>query len=115
MGMTNSGACHTPLMSSVRDNLLAELDKVKGSMGSPSHRVYMNSIGVSIGQGTTAREVVKLLGDQIVSPVRWQQSMQQAIKDGCSEIYECGPSKQLKSIMKRLDHKMADKMKNVLV
>ena len=35
-------------------------------------------------------DVVKMLAEQMVTPVLWDLSMQQAISDGCTE---CGPER----------------------
>jgi len=109
-----SGAFHTPMMSGAQDALVAELQRVEGSLKSPRCFVYMNTSAKSVGPSTPVKEIIKMLGEQLVSPVLWEQCMVRAIKDGCTKFYECGPSKQLKAMMKRIDPKMADKTVNIL-
>merc|ERR1712187_224153 len=113
--LPTSGAFHTPLMKDVKEEVTKKLDKVKGSMNPPKCCVYMNSTGKTITSSTSVDEIVKLIGEQIVSQVMWEQSMQMAIRDGISEFYELGPSKQLKAMMKRIDPKIAEKMVNISV
>lgn len=108
-----AGAFHTPEMADVKNILVKELEAAKSSMKAPKCKVYPNSSAKPIDSNTPVQDIVKLLGDQMVSPVLWEQSMQQAIRDGCSEFYEVGPGSQLKGIMKRIDGKIADKMSNI--
>eukprot|EP00933_Yihiella_yeosuensis_P081459 TRINITY_DN95074_c0_g1_i1.p1 TRINITY_DN95074_c0_g1~~TRINITY_DN95074_c0_g1_i1.p1 ORF type:complete len:527 (-),score=106.54 TRINITY_DN95074_c0_g1_i1:32-1612(-) len=108
-----SGAFHTPEMTGVRDYVAKQLEGVKASMRPPKCTVYSNSTAKAIGPNTPVQEIIKTLADQIISPVLWEQSMQQAILDGASEFYEVGPGMQLKGMMKRIDFKIADRMLNV--
>ncbi|CAE7504337.1 MCAT [Symbiodinium sp. KB8] len=113
--LKNSGAFHTPEMLDVRNIVVKELEAAKASMKPPRCTVYANATAKAIGPDTPIQEIVKLLADQMVSPVLWEQSMQQAIRDGCTEFYELGPGSQLKGILKRIDGKIADKMCNLSV
>lgn len=111
--LKTSGAFHTPVMSGAKTHLLEQLEHVKGSMRQPRCKVYMNTIGKSIGPETPVQEIISLLGEHLVSPVMWEQCMQRAIEEGCTQFFELGPSKQLKAMMKRIDAKVAEKMANV--
>ena len=52
----------------------------------------------------TSRDRVKpLLVDQVVSPVRWEESMRTMIKEGIEQVLEIGPGKVLSGLMKRID------------
>mmetsp|Transcript_60856 Transcript_60856/g.135928 ORF Transcript_60856/g.135928 Transcript_60856/m.135928 type:complete len:522 (+) Transcript_60856:66-1631(+) len=113
--LKQSGAFHTPDMADVRNIVVKELEAVKSSLAPPRCTVYANAGAKAIGPQTSVQEIIKLLADQMVSPVLWEQSMQQAIKGGCTEFYELGPGSQLKGILKRIDGKIADKMCNVSV
>jgi len=112
--LKTSGAFHTPLMQGAKDHLMSQLQVHKSKMSSPRCTIYMNTTGQTIGPDTSPDEIIQLLGQQLVSPVLWRQSMELAIQDGCKEFYECGPSKQLKSMMKRIDATVQQKMVNVL-
>jgi len=111
--LRTSGAFHTPLMADAKAEMAQQLDRVKGSMKSPRCQVYMNASGKAVGPSTDVKDIVKLLADGMVGEVHWELSMQQAIKDGCTDFYECGPSKQLKAMMKRIDPKVAEKMLSI--
>lgn len=112
--LKTSGAFHTPMMAPARDKLLKALEEAKPSMSPPRCKVYMNVTAKPIDAKTDVSEIIKLLGDQITSGVQWEKSMKNAIADGATEFYECGPSKQLKAMMKRIDANMVQHMSNIL-
>lgn len=113
--LQTNGAFHTSLMAGAKDHVAGQLAALRSSIKSPRCQVYMNTTGTAIGPNTPVSDIIRMLSDQVTTPVLWQQSMEQAIKDGCTDFYECGPGKQLKAMMKRIDPKVADKMQNVLV
>jgi [acyl-carrier-protein] S-malonyltransferase len=47
-----------------------------------------------------------LLVRQVVSPVRWEDSMRAMLAAGVTEFYEIGPGKVLKGLLKRIDRKV---------
>jgi [acyl-carrier-protein] S-malonyltransferase len=48
-------------------------------------------------------EQIKLnLVKQLTAPVRWTQTMQQMIADGCGEVIEVGPGKVLQGLFKKV-------------
>merc|ERR1712151_369644 len=103
--LKTSGAFHTPLMKGAKERLTAELEKARGGMRPPRCKVYMNVTAQPLGPDAEPKDIIKLLGEQLVNPVLWEPSIQLAIKDGCKEFYECGPNKQLKAMMKRINPK----------
>jgi [acyl-carrier-protein] S-malonyltransferase len=111
--LKTSGAFHTPIMAPAREKLLEALNKVKPSMNPPRCQVYMNVTSQPIDSSTSVDEIVSMLGDQLTNAVQWDQCMQNAIKDGVAEFYECGPQKQLKAMMKRINQSFVNKMTNV--
>mmetsp|Transcript_17565 Transcript_17565/g.55316 ORF Transcript_17565/g.55316 Transcript_17565/m.55316 type:complete len:85 (+) Transcript_17565:2-256(+) len=72
-------------------------------MKPPRCDVYMNVTGKRITPATKPSEIIAMLGDQLCNCVQWKPSMEEMIKDGVTEFYECGPMKQLKAMMKRID------------
>merc|ERR1719401_1661162 len=112
--LKTSGAFHTKMMGGAKDSLLSELNQVRSSMKEPRCQVYMNTTALPIGPGTSVGDIIAALGEQLITPVKWEQSMQQAIKDGCTQFIEVGAGKQLKAMMKRINPKTAEKMFNVL-
>merc|ERR1712187_96699 len=113
--LKTSGAFHTPLMLGARSALLTKLDELKGHMQPPRCKVYMNITSKPIGPDTSVKDIIIMLGDQLVSPVLWDASMTHAIDDGCKEFFECGPNKQLKSMMKRINKQVSEATTNVQV
>jgi len=109
-------ALHTPLMEPALDKLSVALDETLPRMKSPMHTVWMNVSSDPLRPGCKPEEIVALLKKQLTSPVLWEQSMKQVIKDaGITEFYEVGPHKQLKEMMKRIDRDAWNKTTNVWV
>jgi len=113
--LKTGGAFHTPLMRPAQEKLQAALDSVLPKMKPPSCAVYMNVTGKPLQAGADPAVVVELLRRQLVSPVLWAPSVQRMIADGVDEFFECGPQKQLKAIMKRIDSKAWNRTSNVEV
>lgn len=107
--LKTGGAFHTSLMQPAQERLQKALEEVYPSMQPPSCAVYMNVTGKPLAPGTDPKEILELLKKQLVSPVLWSTSVQAMIKDGITEFYECGPQKQIKAMMKRIDNKVWNK------
>jgi [acyl-carrier-protein] S-malonyltransferase len=103
--LKTSGAFHTSLMRPAQTQLSEALEEVLPRMKPPNCRVYMNATGTPIMPGTDPKEIVAALQKQLVSPVLWEPCVREMIKDGVEEFYECGPMKQIKAMMKRIDAK----------
>ena len=48
----------------------------------------------------------ELLGQQVYSPVRWQQSMEYMIREGAEMFVEIGPGKALSNFAKKIDRSL---------
>jgi len=101
--LKTGGAFHTALMAPAQEKLNAALEEAKDKMSRPKCTIYMNATAEPV---VTVEKIVENLQKQLTSPVRWEPSMQKLIKEGCTEYYECGPMKQLKAMMKRIDQKV---------
>mmetsp|Transcript_42111 Transcript_42111/g.78261 ORF Transcript_42111/g.78261 Transcript_42111/m.78261 type:complete len:721 (-) Transcript_42111:88-2250(-) len=101
--LKTSGAFHTKCMMPAREKLLTALKEVEPKMKPPTCDVYVNLTGQKISAGTPVPQIVDLLADQLTNCVLWMPAMQAMVQDGISEFYECGPMKQLKAMMKRID------------
>jgi [acyl-carrier-protein] S-malonyltransferase len=97
------GGFHTSLMLSASTEIGAALDDAVSKMSPTKITVYMNATGQGLKPGTSPEEVVSTLKQQMCSPVLWETSMKSMIKDGVKDFYECGPMKQIKAMMKRID------------
>ena len=94
-----SGAFHSPLMEPAREGLEQVLAGVEFS--DPAFPVVANVRAEPVADGATA---VRLLGEQLVSPVRWVECMTRAaqIAQPRSMFLECGPGKVLAGLLKRI-------------
>ncbi|XOV69168.1 MAG: ACP S-malonyltransferase [Fluviicola sp.] len=94
------GAFHSPLMEPAREELAAAIEATE--FNSPSCPVYQN---VTASAVTDPAEIKKNLVAQLTAPVRWTQTMNQMISDGCEEVIEVGPGKVLQGLFKKVDRK----------
>jgi len=109
------GAFHTSLMAPAQAKLDKALDDLLPTMKPPKTTVYMNCTALPMKAGTPPKDIVKLMKQQVTSPVLWHPSVRAMIKEGVSEFYEVGPMKQLKAMMKRIDSKVWSSTTNVEV
>jgi len=93
-----SGAFHSPLMESAQKLLLEGLNNT--DIYDTRFPVYAN---VSAQPVIKKDEIKKLLFEQLTSPVRWEESIRNMIKDGVDEFYEVGPGKVLQGLVKRIN------------
>ncbi|MCL5029895.1 MAG: ACP S-malonyltransferase [Bacteroidetes bacterium] len=93
-----SGAFHSPLMESAKKSLSDELNQTY--IYDARFPVYAN---VTASPVTDKNEIKKLLYDQPTSPVRWEETIVNMIKDGIEEFYEVGPGKVLQGLVKRIN------------
>ncbi len=93
-----SGAFHSPLMQSAKDILLDAL--VFSSFYDAKFPVYAN---VTAKPVTKKEEIKNHLFNQVTSPVRWEETINNMISDGFDEFYEIGPGKVLQGLVKRIN------------
>jgi [acyl-carrier-protein] S-malonyltransferase len=105
--LKTGGAFHTSLMQPAQDKLVEALEEVAPKMKSPLHTVWMNASAMPVRPGCDpATDILPLMKKQLTSPVLWEDSVKGMMKefgDGKGEFYECGPMKQMKAMMKRID------------
>jgi len=111
--LKTKGAFHTSLMEPARQKLGKALDDALPRMKPPETTVYMNCTSMPLRPGTNPSVIVNLLKKQLTSPVLWEASVRNMIKEGVYEFYEVGPNKQLKAMMKRIDSKVWGSTSNV--
>lgn len=100
--LKTGGGFHTPLMDPARAKLAQALADLQPRISSPTCAVYMNVTAQAIGPSTPANVIVELLAKQLTSPVQWTRSMRILAEDCPAKIYECGPQKQLRAMLKRI-------------
>jgi [acyl-carrier-protein] S-malonyltransferase len=93
-----SGAFHSPLMLSAKEKLKNNLDET--NIYDARFPVYAN---VTAKPVTKKEEVKNLLFEQVTSPVRWEETINNMIADGFDEFYEVGPGKVLQGLVKRIN------------
>ncbi|MFM7106202.1 MAG: ACP S-malonyltransferase [Flavobacteriales bacterium] len=91
------GAFHSPLMEPAKIELQKAI--AQATFKAPLCPVYQN---VCASPVTNPVEIQKNLVEQLTSPVRWTQTMQKMIADGCDEIVEVGPGKVLQGLFKKI-------------
>jgi [acyl-carrier-protein] S-malonyltransferase len=93
-----SGAFHSPLMQSAMDGLRTALERTR--IVDAKIPVYTN---VTAEPVTAASQIRDLLIRQITSPVRWEQTVRNMVRDGAGVFLEIGPGKVLQGLMKRIE------------
>lgn len=93
-----SGAFHSPLMESAGIGLKNRLDQT--TFHEPVVPVYANVTAEPVASAT---EIRPLLYRQLVSPVRWEETMKNMVRDGADNFVEVGPGKVLQGLAKRTE------------
>lgn len=93
-----SGAFHSPLMQPAVERL--EKAILATTFHAPICPIYQN---VSAKGETNKSILQKHLLEQLTSPVRWTQSVQQMITDGATTFYEFGPGDVLKGLIRKIN------------
>jgi [acyl-carrier-protein] S-malonyltransferase len=93
-----SGAFHSPLMEPARDRLFKKLAETP--VYDARFPVYAN---VTAESETKETDIRKNLIDQLTNPVRWEEIIDNMIRDGVEEFYEIGPGKVLQGLIKRIN------------
>lgn len=95
------GAFHSPLMEPAREELAAAIAET--TIEKPRCPIYQN---VSSKAETDPTTIKDNLIQQLTSPVRWTQIMQNMIADGMTSYTEVGPGKVLQGLLKKIDRKI---------
>ncbi len=98
-----AGAFHSPLMQPAADRMRAELEAA--AFSDPRTVVYSN---VTAAPHTAAASIKRLLVEQIVSPVKWEQTMMALIADGgdSPRFVELAPNRHLAGLAKRINRRL---------
>lgn len=98
MPLVVSGAFHTPLMTSAKQKLVPFLQQQTFLKGTKA--VIGNLTAQNISEHTDLADV---LADQIISPVRFDESVQEMIAQGVTTFIEIGPKKVLSKFVQKID------------
>jgi [acyl-carrier-protein] S-malonyltransferase len=97
-----AGAFHSPLMQPAADKMVGELAKVP--FNRPNKTVYSN---VTAKPHEDPDPIKRLLVQQIVSPVRWEQTMQTLVAAGPdARFIELSPGRTLAGLAKRINRRL---------
>ena len=92
------GAFHSPLMQPAAQKLQDAI--MATTFHTPICPVYQN---VSAKAETDKDLIQRQVLEQLTSPVRWTQSVQQMIADGATAFYEFGPGDVLKGLIRKIN------------
>lgn len=95
------GAFHSPLMQPAAERL--EKAIMNTNFYAPICPVYQN---VSAHAEKDKHVIQRQLLEQLTSPVRWTQSVQQMIADGATRFYEFGPGDVLKGLIRKINNEV---------
>ncbi len=93
-----SAPFHCALMAPVKPRLEAVLREV--ALSAPRVPVVTN---VEARPNAEAARVVPLLVEQVTSPVRWIECVQELVRQGATRMVEVGPGRVLSGLVKRID------------
>ncbi|GAB1442988.1 ACP S-malonyltransferase [Ignavibacteriales bacterium] len=96
--LTVSGAFHSPLMQSAKDQLKLKLDSV--NFYNAKFPVYANVTGKP---EKDKEEIKNNLFLQVTAPVMWEDTIRNMIADGFDEFVEVGPGRVLQGLVKRIN------------
>lgn len=91
------GAFHSPLMEEARLELGKAIEKTE--VHAPACPIYQN---VTALPETDPERIKKNLLAQLISPVKWTQSVKNMLADGAGTFKELGPGNVLQGLIKRI-------------
>lgn len=97
-----SGAFHSPLMRIAQDGLQKQLATIE--VVAPRFPVVSNVTAQPVAE---AGEALRLLVEQLTSPVRWTDTVRTMIGAGVDRFLELGPGSVLTGLLKRIDRNAA--------
>ena len=92
------GAFHSELMKDAKDELSKAIKET--SFNSPICPIYQNVNGMP---EHLVDNIKTNLISQLTSPVKWTQSVNKMIEDGCQDFIEIGPGKVLQGLIKKIN------------
>ncbi|MBX3399730.1 MAG: ACP S-malonyltransferase [Gemmataceae bacterium] len=95
-----AGAFHTNLMKPADDRLAEALAGI--DVKAPRVPVWSN---VDAKPHSDPAEIRGLLVKQVLSPVRWEETLRGLLADGVDKFYEIGPGRVLAGLLKRVNRK----------
>ena len=92
------GAFHSPIMESAKEKLANKIDLI--SFKRPICPIYQNVSAMPVTDTDTLK--INLI-EQLASPVKWSQTIENMIQNGASDFTEIGPGKVLQGLLKKIN------------
>ncbi len=92
------GAFHSPLMEPAKEKLKKFIEKT--NFNEPICPIYQNVTANAI---VNSESIKTNLIKQLISPVKWEQSVKKMINDGANEFIEVGPGRVLQGLIKKIN------------
>ncbi|MDQ7003359.1 MAG: ACP S-malonyltransferase [Ghiorsea sp.] len=102
LALAVSAPSHTPLMQDAADAMTEKLGGI--TIHTPTCPVWSNARATTL---TASDDIRDALVEQLVSPVRWTETVQQLSKQGITQAIEMGPGKVLSGLVRRIDKNMS--------
>ncbi|MEQ8153425.1 MAG: ACP S-malonyltransferase [Clostridiaceae bacterium] len=93
-----SAPFHSSLLKGAGDKLFTELEKIE--INQPSLDIYKNLTGTVYEKDENVKEVLR---KQLMSSVRWEETVRNMIADGFDTFVEIGPGKTLTNFVKKIN------------
>lgn len=87
------GPFHSPMLAPAAEKMKSALESL--ALNEPGMDIYSNVTAEKIG----GENLPELLSKQIMSPVRWEQSVRAMVRDGADMFVEIGPGKTLSGLI----------------
>lgn len=97
MPLPVSAPFHSSMLKGAGDKLLLELEKI--NVNNPSILTYKNLTATPYSKGDNIEDVLR---KQLMSSVRWEETINNMIKDGFNVFIEIGPGKTLSSFLRKI-------------
>jgi len=97
-----SAPSHTPLMQAAADAMQEKLANT--TLTTPVCPVWSNARAMAL---SNVEDIRTALVEQLVSPVRWTETIQKMSSEGITSAIEMGPGKVLSGLVRRVDKELA--------
>jgi len=101
LALAVSAPSHTPLMQPAADAMAVRLQQT--TIQTPTCPVWSNA---NASPEHDANAIRQALVAQLISPVRWTETIQKLSADGITQAVEMGPGKVLSGLVRRIDRNM---------
>lgn len=99
MVLNVAGAFHSPFMQPAQHELEEAIHQA--DFHTPIIPVYQN---INALPSTNPEQIKQNLINQLTGPVKWTQTIQKMVEDGCNDFLEVGPGKVLQGLVKKIDN-----------